>query len=229
MSSLSQFLDVAILKPEMTPDEVLQAARLSLPHHPKTLCVRPCDIPLLRPLCREHGVGLCVVLGFPHGDQLPSSKADEARRYVEEGVDEIDMVCNIGLVRASRWDEVRADIEAVSRITRPAGIPLKVIFETVFLDPDQIRALTAVCIAAHADYIKTSTGFNGAGANPESVRLMLDAAASRIHVKPSGGIRDRAQAEAFLHMGATRLGVGFSSLPTLCQSQDPLPDPDPGY
>lgn len=216
MTDIAQTLDAAILKPEMTREEALEAARLCIPYRPKTLCVRPADIALLQPLCREHGMGLCVVLGFPHGDALSASKADEARRYVDLGVDEIDMVANFGWIRSGDVAAVEEDIAAVTAVTRPAGIPLKVIFESVHLTEDEIRATVDACVRAGADFVKTSTGFNGEGASRAAVAAMVDQAAGRIQVKPSGGIRTREHAEAFLAMGATRLGVGYSSVPAIC-------------
>lgn len=216
MKSIASTLDAAILKPEMTRAEVLAAAELCLPYRPATLCVRPCDIGLLLPRCREAGVGLCVVLGFPHGDQLPASKADEARRYIEAGVDEIDMVANFGWIRSHAWEEVHGEIAGVAAVTRAAGIPLKVIFESVHLSADEIRHTVEICVAAGADFVKTSTGFNGDGASIEAVQAMLEAAQGRVQVKPSGGIRNAEQARRYLDMGATRLGVGYSSVPALC-------------
>ncbi|MCC5850406.1 MAG: deoxyribose-phosphate aldolase [Verrucomicrobia bacterium] len=216
MNPINTYLDAAILKPEMNRAEVQAAVDLCLPFHPRTFCVRPADIPFFKPICKAHGIGLCVVLGFPHGDQLSASKADEADRYVEAGVDEIDMVANFGWVRSGMWTEVRKDIEAVAAMTIPAGVPLKVIFETVHLHPEEIRKLVEVCVDAGAQFVKTSTGFNGDGANMEVVKIMIEAAAGRIEVKPSGGIRTREQAEVYVHMGASRLGVGFGSVPGLC-------------
>lgn len=214
--NLASTLDAAILKPEFSEAEVAAAMRECLPYKPATLCVRPCDIPQVKPACREHGVGLCVVLGFPHGCQLTASKADEARAYLDLGAEEIDMVCNIGRVRSGLWEQVREDIAVVSRLTRPAGVPLKVIFETRFLNAVQIARLVEVCVEAEADYVKTSTGFNGEGARDEDVRLMIETAQNRIMVKPSGGIRTRERAEALIAMGAARLGVGYGSVAALC-------------
>jgi deoxyribose-phosphate aldolase len=216
MIPINETLDAAILKPEMNLDEVREAMEMSIPFRPKTFCVRPSDIPFVKPVCREHGIGLCVVLGFPHGDLLPASKADEARRYVEAGVDEIDMVANFGWVRSGLWDQVKEDIRGVAEVTRSAKIPLKVIFESVHLSLDEVAKLVEICVEAGADFVKTSTGFNGDGASPEVVQCMIDTAAGRIQVKPSGGIRNRETAEMYLAMGATRLGVGYSSVPALC-------------
>lgn len=219
MNPIHTYLDAAILKPEMSRAEVDDAIALCLPHKPRTLCVRPCDLEHVTPVCREHGIGVCVVLGFPHGDQLTVSKVDEARRYIDAGVDEIDMVANFGWVRSGLWDAVREDIASVALVTRAANVPLKVIFETVHLSLDEVKRLTEICVEAGADFVKTSTGFNGEGANPEVVRVMVDTAAGRVKVKPSGGIRTREQAERYVRMGADRLGVGFSSVPPLCSGE----------
>lgn len=223
--NLNRYLDAALLKPEMTLEEVRDALRLCLRYNTRTACVRPCDIGIAREMLAGSEVGTCVVLGFPHGVQLTESKADEARRYVDMEVDEIDMVANFGRVRSGEWDLVEADIAAVTAVARPAGIPVKVIFETAQLDAGMISRLVGACIRAKADFVKTSTGFNGPGATEEAVRIMLEAAAGRIEVKPSGGIRDAATARTFIEMGAARLGVGYTSVPALC---DGVPAGDKG-
>jgi deoxyribose-phosphate aldolase len=202
---IQRYLDAAILFPETTREAAAAAIA--------------CDIELAQSLCKESETKVCVVLGFPHGQQRTASKADEARHYVGLGVDEIDMVANYGWVRSGLWDEVKADIAAVSAITKPAGIVLKVIFETAHLEADQIMKLTEVCIEANADFVKTSTGFNGEGAKDADVKLMLETAAGRIKVKPSGGIRDRARAEMLIGMGADRLGVNWSSCVAICSGE----------
>jgi deoxyribose-phosphate aldolase len=127
------------------------------------------------------------------------------------------MVANYGFIRSGLWDEITADIRAVTAVARPAGVPVKVIFETAFLTLDEIQRAVQCAIAANADFVKTSTGFNGEGATVEQVQAMLDAAQGRIKVKPSGGIRDRARAELFIQMGAQRLGNGYTSTPAICE------------
>jgi deoxyribose-phosphate aldolase len=217
MPSISRYLDAAILKAEITESELVEALKACIALDTYSVCVRPCDIPLAQQYCKGTSTAVCVVLGFPHGDQLPVSKEDEARRYIEAGVDEIDMVANYGWIRSGKWTDVEADVAGVARQTRAAGIPLKVIFETAHLDTEQIRQMVEVCIRAGADFVKTSTGFNGEGAKTEDVQTMLDTAAGRIKVKPSGGIRDRADAQRFIDMGAHRLGVGWTSCQAICE------------
>lgn len=220
MNHLNTYLDAAVLKPEMTQGEATEAIKACIELKAFSVCVRPCDIRLAQSLCKGTETKVCVVLGFPHGDQLSGSKADEARRYIEMGVDEIDMVANYGWVKSGNWEAVKTDIAGVTKQTRAAGIPLKVIFETAHLDADEICKTTEVAIGAGADFVKTSTGFNGEGAKAEDVKLMIETAAGRAGVKPSGGIRDAASAQAFIDMGAARLGVGWNSCAAICQGGD---------
>jgi deoxyribose-phosphate aldolase len=217
MKPISRYLDAAILKAEFTESEVLEAFKACIALNCYSVCVRPCDIELAQQHCQGTETAVCVVLGFPHGVQLPASKADEARRYIALGVDEIDMVANYGWIRSGNWAAVEADVAGVAALTRAAGIPMKVIFETAHLNPEQITQMVEVCIRAGADFVKTSTGFNGAGAQVEDVQNMLDTAAGRIKVKPSGGIRDRADAQRFVDMGVHRLGVGWASCQAICE------------
>lgn len=217
MPEISRYLDAAILKAEFTESDVLKALKACVALNCFSVCVRPCDIPLAQQYCQGTDTAICVVLGFPHGVQLPASKADEACRYIELGVDEIDMVANYGWIKSGKWDAIEADVLGVTKQTRAAGIPLKVIFETAHLNSEEIKQMVEVCIRAGADFVKTSTGFNGEGAKVEDVQIMLDSAAGRIKVKPSGGIRDRADAQRFVDMGVHRLGVGWTSCQAICE------------
>jgi len=221
MTALNRYLDAAILKPELTQEETIEAIEACIALKAFSVCVRPCDIELARKYCAGTETAVCVVLGFPHGCQLPASKAAEAAEYIRLGVDEIDMVANYGWAKSGNWEAVRADIAGVAALTRKAPVPLKVIFETARLEAGQIKKLVEICVEAGADFVKTSTGFNGEGAKIDDVQLMLDTAAGRIKVKPSGGIRDAEQAQRFVDMGAHRLGVGWSSCAAICSGAPP--------
>lgn len=220
MTSINRYLDAAILKPEFTEDETVAAIKSCLKFEAFSVCVRPCDIPLAQEYCANTSTSVCVVLGFPHGDQLPATKAAEAREYIDLGVEEIDMVANYGWVKSGKWDAVKADIAGVAALTKSANVILKVIFETAHLNPSQIKKLVEVCIEAGADFVKTSTGFNGEGAREVDIQLMLDTAAGRIQVKPSGGIRDAKRANLLLLMGVHRLGVGWNSVAPICEGSE---------
>lgn len=227
MPDINRYLDAAILKAEFTESDVVEALKACVELKTYSVCVRPCDIELAQKFCKDTETAVCVVLGFPHGVQLPASKADEARRYIDLGVDEIDMVANYSCIKSGKWAEVEADIAGVANQTRAAGIPMKVIFETAHLNTAEIRQMVEVCVRAGADFVKTSTGFNGDGAKVDDVRTMLEAAAGRIKVKPSGGIRDRADARRFVDMGVHRLGVGWTSCQAICENS--AAQTDSGY
>ena len=115
-----------------------------------------------------------------------------------------------------RWHVVEDDITAVTRITQPAGVVLKVILETAMLSLDEISRATIIAAQAGADFVKTSTGFNGEGATVEAVQTMLAAAGDKIRVKASGGIRDLERANLFIELGCQRLGVNYTSVPAIC-------------
>jgi deoxyribose-phosphate aldolase len=216
---ICRYLDAAVLVPETTRDEAVTAIQTCIQINAYSVCVRPCDIELAQGLCAGTDTKVCVVLGFPQGLQLSASKADEAQRYIDLGVDEIDMVANYGWAKSGLWREVKDDIAAVTTITKSAGIPLKVIFETAQLDDAAIKKLTEVCIEVGADFVKTSTGFNGEGAQEEDVKLMLKTAAGQIRVKASGGIRELKRAQMFVDLGVDRLGVNWSSCVAICTGE----------
>ena len=201
-------MDHAVLKPAMTDGDVRAAAAMCVARGVGDLCVRPTDAALAVNLLKGSGVTVAVVVGFPHGASRTEVKALEARLAIGDGADELDMVMNVGKFLSGEHDFVRRDIEAVVAEAKPRGVLVKVILETCLLTPEQIAAACGIAVAAGADFVKTSTGFNGEGATPEAVDVMLAACAGRAKVKASGGIRSWGQAAAFLEMGAARLGVG---------------------
>jgi deoxyribose-phosphate aldolase len=217
VENINRYLDHAVLKPEMTRDEARAAIQLGIDYNVRTVCVRPCDIELAASMCTGTESEVSCVLAFPHGCTTSGVKAAEAKQYIAAGTHEIDMVVNYGFVRSAMWDEVVADIRAVTDVAKPEGIPVKVILETAHLTVDEIKHATESAIKANADFVKTSTGFAGEGATEEAVRAMVGAASGRVEVKASGGIRNREAAELFIGLGATRIGNGFSSTEAICK------------
>jgi len=226
---INRYLDHAILVPQMPRQEAEEWIRCGIKYKVKTVCVRPCDIDLALSLCKGTETDVSCGLGFPHGNVCTESKVAEATLYCEKGVDEIDMVANYGWIRSGLWDEVRADVKAVVDVAHKSGVLVKVIFETAQLSLDEVAKATEICIEAGADFVKTSTGFNGDGAKEDVVALMLKTAKGRIKVKPSGGIRDAVRAQMFVEMGADRLGVNGSSTPAICDGQSGTGGSQGGY
>lgn len=178
-----------------------------------TLCVRPSDVALAKALLRETNTRLCAVVGFPHGSSRLEVKALEARLALLDGAVELDMVMNLGRFLSRDYDLVIRDIAAVVAEARPVGALVKVIIETCLLTRSQILLACDLSIEAGADFVKTSTGFNGEGATHEGIGTMLQMCVGRAQIKASGGIRKWEDALKFVEMGVTRLGVNaFSPL-----------------
>lgn len=216
---ISRYFDHAVLKPNMTQQEVKDAIQLGIDHDVYSVCVRPCDIDLAVAMCKGTNTIVSCVLDFPHGDSTPAGKAALAELYASQGVAEIDMVMNYGLARSGQWDEVKAGIEGVVKAAKRHNVGVKVIFETCALTDEQIRKATEISIEAGADFVKTSTGFAAAGASAEAVQAMVEASKDRIKVKASGGIRNYETARMYVDMGAKRLGVGYSTSPVICAEE----------
>ena len=216
---IARYFDAAILKPDMTPEQVEAAIKECISFDSKTVCVRGCDIDLALKLTAGTNTSVSCVLDFPYGYGGIEDKRGAARAYAAKGVLDIDMVMNYGAARGGAWDVVEAEIKAVVEEAHAKGVNVKVIFETSQLTIDQIKKATEVSIAAGADFVKTSTGFNGAGASVEAVQAMLDTAKGRCKVKPSGGIRNYETAKMYVDMGVDRLGIGFASCKAICEGE----------
>lgn len=169
------------------------------------MCINSAYIPLAKQALAQSAVKICTVVGFPLGANLSSVKAFEASEAIKQGADEIDMVINLGLMKAQQWQAVEQDIAEV--LTACQGKTLKVILETCLLSKEEIVKACEICKKLGVAFVKTSTGFNKGGATVEDVALMKQTVGDAVEVKASGGIRDTATALAMLEAGATRLGV----------------------
>lgn len=206
--ALAALIDHTLLKPEATAEEVVAVCEEATDLGVAAVCVSPSQLPITEGL----GVGISVatVIGFPSGAHQPAVKAHEAEVAVDAGADELDVVANLGLVKAGAWQSVEDDLAAVRSAT-PDAVLLKVILETAALTDDEIVEACRAAERAGADYVKTSTGFHAAGgATVEAVALMARIVGGRLGVKASGGIRDAATALAMVEAGATRLGCSAS-------------------
>ncbi len=201
-------IDHAVLKPDMTDADLAAHARICIENRTASMCVKPCDVRTAAELLKDSPVMVSCVLSFPHGAETTPTKAFAARQAVEDGVDEIDMVMNIGKFLSGDEDYVRADIRAVVDVAHAAGVKVKVIQESGYLSLEQVARACELACEACADFVKTSTGFGPGGATPDVVEVMLKTVGGRMQVKPSGGIRTWESAVAFLDQGADRLGVG---------------------
>ena len=148
---------------------------------------------------------ICTVIGFPNGYDTTKTKCFEATDAVENGADEVDMVINLGWVKDQKWDALLEEIKAVKAAC--CGKLLKVIIETCLLTDEEKIKMCEIVTASGADYIKTSTGFGTGGATREDVALLRENLPKQVKLKASGGIRTLADGEAYLALGADRLGA----------------------
>lgn len=219
MERIARYFDAAVLKPEYTKAQVIEEIQKSIACDSKTVCVRGCDIDLALELTKGTNTGVSCVLDFPYGYGGIEAKSAAAAAYAKKGVEDIDMVMNYGYALGGDWDVVEAEIRAVCEAAHPYGAEVKVIFETSQLNIDQIKRATEVCIHAGADFVKTSTGFNGGGATMAAVQAMLEVGRGKIKVKPSGGIRNYETAKAYVELGVDRLGVGSAGCAAICEGE----------
>ncbi|GEP48242.1 deoxyribose-phosphate aldolase [Microbacterium saccharophilum] len=207
---LAATLDHAILKPELTRDQVDAELDIAAEWGVFSVCVRPSDIAHAASRLAGTGVAVGTVIGFPHGTTSTAAKVAEVRQALADGATEVDMVVNIGALRSGFDDVVTDDIRAV--VEAASGHITKVILETAYLDDEQIARGSRLTEAGGAHFVKTSTGFAGGGATVEHVRLMRANVGPAVQVKASGGVRSYADALAMIAAGATRLGTSGSAV-----------------
>lgn len=206
--NLAKCIDHTALLPNITENQITQLCNEALLHNFCSVCVNPCYIPLAKNLLQNSNVKICTVIGFPLGANQSDVKAFEAKKAIEAGADEIDMVVNIGWVKSGNWQGVKDDITAVFQACQSKT--LKVIFETCLLTDDEIIKLCEICSQIGVAFVKTSTGFSTSGATTEVVQLMKKSIYNNVEIKASGGIRDLVTAQKMLQAGATRLGTSAS-------------------
>ncbi len=203
---LARCIDHTLLKPEATREQVETLCRQAQQHRFASVCINPRFVPLCAQLLDGTGVAVCTVAGFPLGASDTEIKALEARRAVQLGATEVDMVLPLGALKGGRHDAVFRDVAAVRRETMGLAV-LKVILECTLLSDAEKELAARISVDAGADFVKTSTGFAGGGATLDDVRLLRRTVGGEAGVKAAGGIRDRATAEAMLAAGANRLGT----------------------
>eukprot|EP01134_Creolimax_fragrantissima_P002149 CFRG2149T1 len=151
---------------------------------------------------------VCTVIGFPLGANATDVKAFETEKSILDGAMEVDMVLNVGQMKADNLQYVEDDIRAVVHASKAtnSNVIVKIILETCLLTSDEIKTACKIAVKAGVDFVKTSTGFSTSGAKVEDVKLMRETVGKDVGVKASGGIRDYATAIAMVNAGANRLG-----------------------
>jgi len=202
--TFARLFDHSIVRPDATREEVRQAAETAARLGTATLTVQPYYIRLASDLLRGSGVLVGTVVGFPHGNETPTTKEFQAKEVLDLGAEEIDMVMNIPALKNGDEAHFIGDIQRVVSVAE--GRVVKVIIENIYLTQEEKRRACDWVARSGARFVKTSTAYAGGGATLEDVRLMYDAVAGRCLVKAAGGIREIPEVLSFLQAGARRFG-----------------------
>lgn len=205
--SLAKMIDHTLLKPDATPDQIAQLCFEARKYGFASVCVNPTWVKLSAQLLEGSPVKVCTVIGFPLGATASDVKAFETKNAIDQGATEIDMVLNIGALKARDLELVARDIRGVVMAAHARGAIVKVILETNLLTDEEKTIASLIAKEAGADFVKTSTGFGGGGATVHDIALMRRAVGPEMGVKASGGVRTFEDAESLIQAGATRIGA----------------------
>ncbi|WP_267162608.1 deoxyribose-phosphate aldolase [Halovenus salina] len=197
MEDIADRIEHTVLGPETTWAAV-QTVLDEADEYGMRACIPPCYLEQATEYAPD--VELATVVGFPHGQHLTETKCEEARHAWEAGAGEVDMVANIGSIKAGNFDDVATE---VGEVAAAVPLPVKVIVEAPLLSETELKAASAAAADGDADYLKTSTGFTEGGATVEDVRLM----SGHLPVKASGGVGSWSFASELFEAGAERIGA----------------------
>ena len=203
--SYNKLIDHTLLKQDASPEQIVKLCQEAKEFDFMSVCVNPAYVPLAAECLAGTGVKVCTVIGFPLGMNLTKTKIQEAELCISQGADEIDMVINVGMLKAGHDDYVREEIKLLKEVA--GKLVLKVIIETCLLtDEEKVRACR-LAKEAGADFVKTSTGFSTGGATVHDVKLMRETVGPEMGVKASGGVRTHEDLIAMVEAGANRIGT----------------------
>jgi len=205
----NKYIDHTLLKAFATNDDILALCEEAVKFNFKSVCVNPANVSLAKKLLHGSDVLVCTVIGFPLGANTIETKVFETIDAIKNGADEVDMVINIGRAKMHDFEYIYEEIKAV--VEAANGVLVKVIIETCYLtDEEKVEACKAAK-KAHADFVKTSTGFGTGGATVADVKLMAQTVKPDLQVKASGGVKTKEDFEAMIEAGATRIGTSNGS------------------
>ena len=203
--SYNKLIDHTLLKQDASPEQIVKLCEEAKEFDFMSVCVNPAYVPLAANCLEGSDVKVCTVIGFPLGMNLTKTKVEEAELCIKQGADEIDMVINVGMLKAGHNDYVKEEIRLLKEVA--GSRVLKVIIETCLLtDEEKVRACQ-LSKEAGADFVKTSTGFSTGGATAHDVALMRATVGPDMGVKASGGVRTHEDLIAMVEAGANRIGT----------------------
>lgn len=204
LRKLCSMVDHTLLKQTATWDQIKALCDEAMEFGTASVCIPPCYVKQAHDYVQGK-LTICTVVGFPNGNMTTNAKEFETLEALANGAEEIDMVINIGMLRAGNIDYVANEIR---RLKEACGRRiLKVIIETCLLTEEEKKTMCRIVTDCGADFIKTSTGFSTGGATPEDIKLFAENVGPNVRIKAAGGIATLEDAENFVKLGATRLGT----------------------
>lgn len=204
IKEILKHVDHTLLLQGSTWEEIKQICDDAMKYETASVCIPPCYVKQAAEYMGDR-MAVCTVIGFPNGNVTTETKAFETKDALENGASEIDMVINIGWLKDKKYNLVENEIRKLKEIC--GDKILKVIIETCFLTDEEKIKMCEIVTNAGADYIKTSTGFGGAGATFDDIKLFAEHIGPNVKMKAAGGISSINDAETFLNLGADRLGT----------------------
>lgn len=202
--NISKYIEHTLLKSTATEREIINLCQEAIENNFHAVCVNPSYVALVKQLLRDTPVKICTVIGYPLGAMATETKVFEAKKALEDGADEIEMVINLGFLKSKNHVLVFKDIRDVKLAI--GTTPLKVIIEISDLNKNEVIKICEICMDAKADFIKTSTGYSKTGATLTAVKIIKKTVRDHIKIKASGGIRDYDSAIKYIEAGADRIG-----------------------
>jgi deoxyribose-phosphate aldolase len=207
VAQVAAMIDHSLLRPELTLDDITLGCEIAATHEVKSVCCKPADVVHASRVLADTSVLVGTVVGFPHGSSTTDTKVFEARRALDDGARELDMVINIGRLRGGDDAYVGADIRAIVDVAATTGALVKVIFENAYLTDDEKVRACHLTEEAGADFVKTSTGFAASGATMEDLILMRKSVGPTMQVKAAGGVRTLDTLLSMVAIGVSRFGA----------------------
>lgn len=205
---VGDMIDHTLLKADATREQILKVCAEARQYKFASVCVNPTWVATVAGELQGSGVKTCTVIGFPLGATTSFAKAAETRDAIANGADEVDMVINIGALKAGEDRLVEDDVRAV--VQAAGGRLVKCIIEAAMLSDEEVVRACQLAVKGGVDFVKTSTGFGPGGATVHHVALMRKTVGDKIGVKASGGIHDFPSAVALIEAGANRIGASAS-------------------
>ena len=207
---LSTFFDHTLLRPDSTLADIKKICEEAVEFGFASVCVPPYYVGRVVQLLEKSEVKVTTVIGFPMGYTTTMAKIEEIKRAINDGVDEVDVVINIGALKSGNWKDVKNDLDGMITAAHLKRKQIKVIIETGLLTEEEMKQICTMCRELKPDFVKTSTGFNGEGATVGVVKLLKTYLGKEIKIKASGGIRTLEDSLRLIEAGASRLGSSSS-------------------